>query len=741
VTATRRTNALRACAGFAAIALACGCGGARDVTAIPAHPNAVQTGASSPQVVSVAFHIEIPRAVQSARRAQYVSSSTQSATIGVDDASATVNCTTSCEGSVDAPVGTDTFVVKLFDTQNGAGHLLSTGTTTQTIVFDAANVVALTFDGVVASLRVTIDPSSILPGTAGNAAVIVDALDADGNTIVGPGVYVDANGDPVTILLSNSDTSGASTLSQSAVTEPTTGITLNYTAALTASPTISASANGLAAGTASLQLLAPTLTALSASSGLIGTSVTETLTGTNFGANAAVHVSGDGISVSDVTVTSDTTMTATFFVDPEASLADRNVTVSTIAGTTSALTFTPSNAGVDVVTAATDGAAPSGISTGGGDAGELRYVMQHAAVGDTVVFDTNAMCGEPSCTIVLSGALPAIVQNLTIDGGRYGRVTIDGDREYRDFYISSGTVTLANLEIAHGLSHGGRGGSGNGGGGGGAGLGGGLFVWGGTALIVNDYFYEDGVIGGAGGALDARGTGGGGGGAFGGWLAGGAGDGGASAGNNSGGGGGGEFGDGTEPNEHAAICGGSGGQGDGVPGGAGGLAYGGVGTSGGYGAGGGGGCTGSDEIFVNGDGAGGGIGGGGGGASDGGGGSGLSGGSGLFAGGGGGGLADGFSEAGDGLEGGGTGGATGNGGEGGSAFGPAICVNSTVITTNSGAYGSYATAGGGGPGGGSGTDGPAGANDVTPVYALHATVNGTVVLGPVPGALGSTPPR
>ena len=89
----------------------------------------------------------------------------------------------------------------------------------------------------------------------------------------------------------------------------------------------------------------------------------------------------------------------------------------------------------------------------GGAPGELRAVMCAASSGATIAFG----CGNP-CTIVLNAPLPPIAQNLTIDGGAFGNVVIDGATRYRAFYAQSGTVALDNLLIQNALAPGGAGG-------------------------------------------------------------------------------------------------------------------------------------------------------------------------------------------------------------------------------------------------------------------------------------------
>jgi virginiamycin B lyase len=174
-----------------------------------------------------------------------------------------INCNTAtkiCSGSVLAPPGNDTFAVNLYDGTNGTGNLLSTGAVTQTIVAYQTNAVSVTFNGVVASLSVMLNPSSVTVGTAATVAVVANALDADGNTIIGPGVYVSSGGGALTVNLANSDTSGATQLSQSSLTQPTSNLSLSYNGANITGATITASGAGLGSASA-------TLTASSSSSG------------------------------------------------------------------------------------------------------------------------------------------------------------------------------------------------------------------------------------------------------------------------------------------------------------------------------------------------------------------------------------------------------------------------------------------------------------------------------------------
>jgi hypothetical protein len=568
---------------------------------------------------------------------------------------------------------------------------------------------------------------------------IVNAKDADGNTIVG--TYLR----PVT--LADSDTSGATALATSGSDNPPSrtllsssdSATLAYSGLGIVSATITASATGASNGTGTFAppSVAPTLTGISMLEGVAGSTFSETLTGTNFYAGTTVAVGGTGVTVTGVSVTSATSLTANFVVDSSAAFGARNVTVTTPGGSSGSQTVMVATGSSVVTTNADSGA------------GSLRAAITAANTtpGEAITFS----CGSP-CTLVLGSALPPITANMIIDGGTFGNVVLNGGGVYRGIFVDTGTVLLANLQIQSMLAEGGAGGNSWGGGGGGAGLGGGLFVnqAGAVVGVTNVYFLDDTAVGGAGGSRTGTVYNGGGGGGLGG--AGGAGQSNIGA----GGGGGGVLqvgGVGTPSSGGAGGNGGGGGGGASANSGVGGvggayfagatngagqagtvgnsfLGNGGNGGNGGFGGGGGGGGNEADHAGAGGFGGGGGgevlgnagsggAGGGGGGATDGsvgsGGtlGSGVSGGSGGYNGGGG-------------------------GGGGGAAAGPAIFVNAGSVTTiNSGASGSAATAGAGGTGA---VNGSAGTANATPVFNYGGTVNGSTTTGPISSAVGTSQP-
>lgn len=88
--------------------------------------------------------------------------------------------------------------------------------------------------------------------------------------------------------------------------------------------------------------LCPTLSAVSPVSGVLGTTVGVTLTGTNFDPNpgaTTVAVSGSGVTVNNVNVASATSLTADFVIASGAATGARAVTVTTGIGTGAARTF------------------------------------------------------------------------------------------------------------------------------------------------------------------------------------------------------------------------------------------------------------------------------------------------------------------------------------------------------------------------------------------------------------------
>ncbi len=199
----------------------------------------------------------------SRKRPQFLSPSTASVSIAVTGVAASViasvaanspNCTAAgagrtCTVTVSAPVGSSLFTVKLYDGANATGNLLGTGTGTATVASGSPFTVAIGVTGVAGSIAITATQATFVPGTAATTPLKVALDDADGNVITG--TYAS----PVT--LTDSDTTGAFTLSATSVTSSTQVVTLKYngSGAVTGA-TISADAAGVAAGSVTAQTVA-----------------------------------------------------------------------------------------------------------------------------------------------------------------------------------------------------------------------------------------------------------------------------------------------------------------------------------------------------------------------------------------------------------------------------------------------------------------------------------------------------
>jgi hypothetical protein len=93
-----------------------------------------------------------------------------------------------------------------------------------------------------------------------------------------------------------------------------------------------------------------------------------------------------------------------------------------------------------------------------GTPGTLRQTIANAPAGDTITFDSTLFSSGLPQTITLNqspgyGELN-ITENLDIEGPGADLLTISGNDASRVFYIQSGTVTIAGLTVAHGLSKG-----------------------------------------------------------------------------------------------------------------------------------------------------------------------------------------------------------------------------------------------------------------------------------------------
>lgn len=237
----------------------------------PSLPAPTPVATMPPQSSSAVLRLVVPaRTVvpaHSARGRQSISPSSNSLSFAQTGGPTTIaaigptspNCTTdgsgkrTCSVTVSATAGqNETFAIKTFASTDGTGPPLSAAMLVATIVPLKLNTISATLNGVVASITVSTGVTTLDYGVTGSTSVIVNALDASGNIIVGPGTYGDANGNPITIALADSDTTHSATLSTAVVAAPGTAVTLNYNGGPTVKAMITGSAAGATPGSASV---------------------------------------------------------------------------------------------------------------------------------------------------------------------------------------------------------------------------------------------------------------------------------------------------------------------------------------------------------------------------------------------------------------------------------------------------------------------------------------------------------
>ncbi len=179
------------------------------------------------------------------------------------------------------------------------------------------------------ALVLTSSAAAVTPNTITMLSVTV--IDDLGNTVTAAAPVVTLAATPTTTV----------------VVSPVSTFTKGVATALFSSATpgtyqITAVANNLTPGNTIVTILgAPTLLPLNPPSAAQGSTVSVTLSGTNFAPGAtSVSVSGTAVVVSNVAVSDPSSLAATFFVTGTALLGDRAVTVSTSAGTSNPTTFT-----------------------------------------------------------------------------------------------------------------------------------------------------------------------------------------------------------------------------------------------------------------------------------------------------------------------------------------------------------------------------------------------------------------
>jgi hypothetical protein len=107
----------------------------------------------------------------------------------------------------------------------------------------------------------------------------------------------------------------------------------------------------------------PTVSSVSPTSGQVGQTIPVTITGTGFQPGTPTVTAGEGITVTNATRTSDTTITASFAISGAATPGARDVSVSTTDGGTGGCTNCFSVISAPTVTGITPSSAPQGSTT------------------------------------------------------------------------------------------------------------------------------------------------------------------------------------------------------------------------------------------------------------------------------------------------------------------------------------------------------------------------------------------
>ncbi|MES2178518.1 MAG: IPT/TIG domain-containing protein [Gemmatimonadota bacterium] len=211
------------------------------------------------------------------------------------------------------------------------------------------DVTVTTGGGTSASRIFTIIPppptlSGVFPSTVAQGAATLVTL--TGTNFVAGATTVTIDGFGVTINSVN--VSNATTLTASFSASAAAPVGVRNVRVATAGGTSGTAGFAVVPGT-------PTITSITPRSGVVGTAVPVTIIGTNFAGGATVVVDGIGVTVSSVTVTGTTSLSAIFTVDAGATLGAHGVTVTTSAGTSAAGTFSVTPAAPTLVTVSPGG--------------------------------------------------------------------------------------------------------------------------------------------------------------------------------------------------------------------------------------------------------------------------------------------------------------------------------------------------------------------------------------------------
>jgi IPT/TIG domain-containing protein len=277
-----------------------------------------------------------------------------------------------------------------------------------------------------------------------------------------------------TVTLGGSAASGVTVVNSTTITATTPAHAAGAVSVTVTNP--DTQSGTLASGFTYTAVPKPTLASITPNSGLRGTAVPVTLTGTNFTpTGTSVTVSGTGITVSNLIVVNDTIITATFTISASATISARTVSVTTSSGTSNTQAFTvlgPVLTSIAPSTGARGTTVPVTL-TGAGLTGATAVtvsgsgitVSNFVAVNDTTVTATfaitagagltartvrvNTAVSGSSNTVTFTVVLPPVPTLTSISPNSGGRgtavaVTLTGT----DFTATGTRVSVSGTGIA-----------------------------------------------------------------------------------------------------------------------------------------------------------------------------------------------------------------------------------------------------------------------------------------------------
>jgi Bacterial Ig domain len=240
--------------------------------------------------------------------------------------------------------------------------------------------------------------SAINPASARRGSVVAVTLTGTGLSDASA-INVSGNGITVSAINVANDTSVTATF------------TISATAGLTAR-TVSVTTPGGTSNNVTFTVFAPSLSAINPTSHVRGSTFQVTLTGAGLTGTSAI-AAGGGITVSGITVNSDTSVIATFTIGAGAGAGTRNVTATTPGGITNSITFTviaPTLTSISP-TSGTHGTSFTETLTGVGLTAASAVTISGSGVTASIITNTDA---SVTATFTITSGAAHTTRNVTV---------------------------------------------------------------------------------------------------------------------------------------------------------------------------------------------------------------------------------------------------------------------------------------------------------------------------------------